>query len=75
MKKTQLIVPGGVWKATVLEGGEGKDDHWGLLGEAVAPGFDYRDMRFGNAEEMQKAFPHLWPDQIAPYLKEGKKEG
>lgn len=53
----------------MLEGGEGKEDHWGLLGEAVAPGFDYRDMRFGAAEEMQKDFPSLWPEQIAPYLK------
>lgn len=30
---TQLIVPGGYWKATVLTEGD-----WGLLGEAVAPG-------------------------------------
>jgi uncharacterized protein len=70
---TQLIVPGGVWKATVLEGGEGKEDHWGLLGEAVAPGFDYRDMRFGEGGEMAVAFPHL-SQVIEPYLKTKKGE-
>lgn len=59
----QLIVPGGVWKATTLLEGD-----WGLLGEAVAPGFDYRDMRFGTEEELRPAFPDLW-DQIAPYVK------
>ena len=62
-----------MWKATVLEGGEGKEDHWGLLGEAVAPGFDYRDMRFGAAAELAQAFPDLWPGQIEPFLKKGSK--
>jgi predicted cupin superfamily sugar epimerase len=68
----QLIVDGGVWKATVLEqqkeGEGGKGGGWGLLGEAVAPGFDYRDMRFGNEEEMTRVFPqHL--EKLRPYLK------
>ncbi len=58
----------------MLEGGEGQgDDYWGLLGEAVAPGFDYTDMRFGEAGEMARDFPHLWPDNIAPYLKKNVK--
>ena len=48
----QLIVNGGDWKATVLEEGE-----YGLLGEAVAPGFDYRDMALGKQEELVKKFP------------------
>jgi uncharacterized protein len=62
----QLIVDGGTWKATVLEAGE-----WGLLGEAVAPGFDYRDMKFGSREELGAQFPHLLKE-IEPYLKEGE---
>jgi len=74
----QLIVDGGVWKATVLEQqqeekGGGREGGWGLLGwgllgEAVAPGFDYRDMRFGNEEEMARVFPqHL--EKLRSYLK------
>lgn len=59
----QLIVPGGCWKATVLEEGE-----FGLLGEAVAPGFDYRDMELGKADYFQSHFPDLC-DELAPYVK------
>ncbi|CAK0773270.1 conserved hypothetical protein [Gammaproteobacteria bacterium] len=59
----QLLVKGGCWKASVLEQGE-----YGLLSEAVAPGFDYRDMQLANAAEMQQRFPRLWP-RIAPYIK------
>ncbi|MBF0197045.1 MAG: cupin domain-containing protein [Planctomycetes bacterium] len=59
----QLIVPGGTWKATILEKGD-----YGLLGEAVAPGFEYCDMTFAKAEDMSKAFPHLW-GKIEPYVK------
>lgn len=59
----QLLVPGGCWKAAVLE--EGK---FGLLGEAVAPGFDYRDMEVAKAEDIRHNFPNLW-DELAPYVK------
>ena len=48
----QLIVKGGLWKATVLESGE-----FGLLGEAVAPGFDYRDMALAKRDELVAKFP------------------
>lgn len=59
----QLIVPGGYWKAAVLESGE-----YGLLGEAVAPGFDYRDMAIGKAAEIRQQFPDLW-NELAPYVR------
>ncbi len=59
----QLIVPGGYWKAAVLEAGE-----YGLLGEAVAPGFDYRDMTMGKAAEISAQFPELWKE-LAPYVR------
>ena len=59
----QLLVPGGYWKAAVLEQGE-----YGLLGEAVAPGFDYRDMEIATADKFQQAFPDLW-SQLSPYVK------
>ena len=59
----QLLVPGGYWKAAVLETGE-----FGLLGESVAPGFDYRDREIATAEHFQTSFPHLW-SELAPYVK------
>ncbi|MEO1341514.1 MAG: cupin domain-containing protein [Cyanobacteria bacterium J06635_13] len=59
----QLLVPGGYWKAAVLESGE-----YGLLGEAVTPGFDYRDMEIAQAEEFKTDFPQLW-SELSPYVK------
>ncbi|MDY6785880.1 MAG: cupin domain-containing protein [Cyanobacteriota bacterium] len=59
----QLLVPGGYWKAAVLEEGE-----FGLLGEAVAPGFDFRDMEFGRSDDFRQRFPDLW-EQVTSYVK------
>jgi uncharacterized protein len=59
----QLLVPGGYWKAAVLEVGE-----YGLLGESVAPGFDYRDMTMAQADTFQASFPHLW-SELSLYIK------
>jgi uncharacterized protein len=59
----QLLVPSGYWKAAVLEVGE-----YGLLGEAVAPGFDYRDMTIAKATEMSSQFPELW-NELALYVR------
>ncbi|MGF1512129.1 MAG: cupin domain-containing protein [Elainellaceae cyanobacterium] len=59
----QLLVSGGYWKAAVLKSGE-----YGLLGESVAPGFDYRDMTIAKAAEIQSQFPDLWPE-LAPYVR------
>ncbi len=59
----QLIVPGGCWKATILESGE-----YGLLGEAVAPGFEYRDSELGTINYFQEHFSDLW-DELKNYVK------
>ncbi len=59
----QLLVPKGFWKAAVLESGE-----YGLLGESVAPGFDYRDMAIAKADDIMAQFPHLW-DDLSPYVR------
>ena len=59
----QLLVPGGYWKAAVLESGE-----YGLLGESVAPGFDYRDLEIAQADTFKASFPHLW-SELSPYVK------
>lgn len=62
-EQLQFVVKGGCWKATMLEEGE-----FGLLGEAVAPGFDYKDMEVGTKEKMRSLFPHLW-NEIIPLVK------
>ena len=59
----QLLVPGNCWKAAVLEEGE-----FGLLGESVAPGFDYRDMEIARPDSFRALFPDLWPE-LEPYVK------
>lgn len=59
-ERPQLLVPGGVWKATELLPDTGAAD-FGLLSEAVSPGFDYADMELARGLELQRAYPHLWP--------------
>lgn len=58
----QLLVPGGYWKTAVLETGE-----FGLLGEAVAPGFDYRDLEVAQGEILRELYPDHWP-QLRQYI-------
>jgi uncharacterized protein len=57
----QMTVPGNVWKASFLVQGT-----YGLLSEAVAPGFDYRDRELATPGLFQDLFPQLWPE-LAPY--------
>lgn len=59
----QLIVRGGCWKATELETGE-----FGLVSEAVSPGFEYEDMELAEERVIKNQFPHLW-DRISKYVK------
>jgi len=51
-QRLQLTVRGGVWKASHLPSGE-----YGLISEAVAPGFDYADMALGKRAALLEAFP------------------
>jgi predicted cupin superfamily sugar epimerase len=53
----QLHVPGGIWKASqLLDGPAG----YGLISEAVSPGFDYADMEMGSRRKLGERFPdHL----------------
>ncbi len=48
----QLTVKGGIWKASHLAGG-----HYGLISEAVSPGFDYADMTLATRQELIDQFP------------------
>ena len=50
--RLQLAVPGGTWKASHLEEGS-----YGLISEAVSPGFEYEDMTLGNAAALSAEFP------------------
>jgi predicted cupin superfamily sugar epimerase len=50
--KLQLPVRGGTWKASHLPEGD-----YGLVSEAVAPGFEYEDMELGSTAELLQLFP------------------
>lgn len=50
----QLTVPGGIWKASQLTLGP---LGYGLISEAVSPGFDYSDMTLGQTSQLIEAFP------------------
>ncbi len=52
-QRLQLTVPGGVWKASRLsEGPHG----YGLISEAVSPGFDYADMTLAERNDLQSQY-------------------
>lgn len=63
-QRLQLTVQGGVWKASHLPSGE-----YGLISEAVAPGFDYADMALGVRGEMLARFPQH-ADLVRAYTRE-----
>ena len=44
----QLLVPGGSWKRSALIQGD-----WGLVSEAVTPGFDFADNDIADAEQVK----------------------
>jgi len=53
----QMTVRGGIWKASEIipDGEEGEG--YSLIGEAVSPGFEYRDMTLGNRDWLTRQFP------------------
>ncbi len=59
----QLIVPGGYWKATRLLEGD-----WGMVGEAVSPGFDFQDMEIDDGSWVKANFPQHY-EALKPYFK------
>ncbi|AUX24070.1 hypothetical protein SOCEGT47_046030 [Sorangium cellulosum] len=62
----QFVVRGGCWKASHLEEGD-----YCLIGEAVAPGFDFRDFHWGVTEELVRAFPGVFASnrRLLDYVK------
>ncbi len=51
-EKLQLVVKGGTWKASYLTDGE-----YALISEAVAPGFDFKDMVLGEENNLLTLYP------------------
>jgi purine nucleoside permease/predicted cupin superfamily sugar epimerase len=54
-QQMQMMVKGGTWKASKITT-TGKYGY-GLIGEAVAPGFEYADMQLGKTANLIKQFP------------------
>ncbi len=56
-ERLQQVVPAGVWfGATVND-----PDSFSLVGCTVAPGFDFRDFRLGQRQDLQRQFPQHAP--------------
>lgn len=60
----QLTVKGGCWKASELSDGE-----YGLLSEAVSPGFEYEDMELASATNIRHHFPELF-ESVKRYIQQ-----
>ena len=64
----QLIVKGGDWKASQLMQKDESIKDFGLISEAVCPGFEYKDMQLATLETFAKLHPRLI-DQIGHLIK------
>jgi purine nucleoside permease/predicted cupin superfamily sugar epimerase len=51
----QMVVKGGTWKASKIS--TNGQYGYGLIGEAVAPGFEYEDMQLGKQADLVRNFP------------------
>ncbi|BFM14047.1 cupin domain-containing protein [Maricurvus nonylphenolicus] len=51
-QELQFVVPGGVWKASELTQGQ-----YGLISEAVVPGFDFADMQLATESQLIEEYP------------------
>jgi predicted cupin superfamily sugar epimerase len=60
-----LVVPGGVWKASRLPSGE----PYGLVAEAVSPGFEIEDMSLATSEWLGSHFPEV-ENELAEFILE-----
>ncbi|WP_069471817.1 cupin domain-containing protein [Candidatus Marithrix sp. Canyon 246] len=62
-EQLQLLVKAGCWKTAILETGE-----FGIISEAVSPGFEYADMALITSPDVQARFPELL-QQLRNYIK------
>ena len=59
----QVVVEGGVWKAPQLIG------NYCLIGEGVAPGFDFDDFKWGTLEELEELVTEEKASELKRFLK------
>ncbi len=64
----QLLVPSGWWKASRLCAGE---VDYGLISEAVSPGFEYADNEIATEEQVLQLFPNI-RSQLDQFIKPEK---
>ncbi len=57
----QMLVPGGYWKASELKANRLASSDYGLISEAVCPGFDFADHELASAAQIQRDHPQHWP--------------
>jgi len=57
----QMLVPGGYWKASELKDHHSANCDYGLISEAVCPGFDFADHELASAAQIQRDYPEHWP--------------
>jgi predicted cupin superfamily sugar epimerase len=62
-QQLQLMVKSGCWKASELPVGE-----FGLISEAVVPGFEYADMELATRGLIQRFYPQFL-NRLAKYIK------
>jgi len=62
-EQLQLLVKGGDWKASFLASGE-----FGLISEAVSPGFEYADTALVTQQQVQARSSQLW-QALQKYVK------
>ena len=55
----QFMVKGGYWKASELVQKEASLKDFGLISEAVCPGFEYKDMQLAKLKTFAKSHPSL----------------
>lgn len=70
-QKLQLVVPGGTWLSTelVLESVPGCSScDFGLVSEAVSPGFHWNDWCIATKEDIKNCFPQHW-GRLKPFIK------
>ncbi len=60
----QFVVNAGDWKVSQLCSGE-----YGLLSEAVTPGFEYQDNEIATSDMVRRLFPSLLP-RLDKYIKQ-----
>ncbi len=66
-QQLQLLVKGGCWKASELCDDGAAD--YGLISEAVCPGFDYRDHQFAGAEDIRPRVSAAEWARLAPLIR------